>query len=295
MKDELVKALGFNNCAKIYAVTTTDALNLIGDRLSYLPSALDSLGRIMSMGVMMGGCLKLEETTTIKVEGNGPIGRIIVDADAHGHIRGYVENPHVHFENPNMTLSAKSTIGNSGTITVIKDLKLKEPFVGYSEIISGEVAEDFAYYYQTSEQIPTAISLGVLVDTESRAIVSGGFMIQLLPFTPEETIAEIEEAVKSLPPISEILSSGYTPTDVIKNIDKNATILETIPVEFRCTCSKKRFAAGILSLGSNEIKQMIDEDGEANTTCHFCGNQYHYSKEELEQLYNEALKKETKN
>lgn len=288
MDDILIKALGYNKHARIYAVSTTNALNLIGDRLSYFPSALDALGRVMSMGAMMGGTLKREETVTLRIEGDGQIGRIIVDANAHGAIRGYAENPHCHFEYNDYRLNAKATIGSKGMITVIKDLKLKEPFIGYSPIINGELALDFAYYYSVSEQIPTAISLGVLVDTEGRAVVSGGFMIQLLPNTPDDIINEIENKVNSLPPISEMLSSGFTPIDIINNLANDAEVLERINVEFKCNCSREKFARGILSLGSKEILDMINEDGKADTTCHFCGNEYHFCKEDLTSLYEEA-------
>lgn len=291
MSDILVKALGYNSHARIYAVTTTDALNIIGDRLSYFPSALDALGRVMSMGAIMGGTLKGEETVTLRIDGDGQIGRIVVDANAHGAIRGYAENPHCHFEYNDFRLNAKATIGSKGMITIIKDLKLKEPFIGYTPIINGEIAEDFAYYYLVSEQIPTAISLGVLVDTEGRAVTSGGFMIQLLPNTPEEVAIEIENKIKSLPTISEMLSSGFTPEDIINNLAKDAKILSTTPVEFKCNCSKEKFAKGILSLGSKEIKEIIDEDKEANTTCHFCGNDYHFDFDELTSLYEEAVSK----
>lgn len=290
MADILVKALGYNSHARIYAVTTTDAVNVVGDRLSYFPSALDVLGRVMSMGAMMGGTLKGEETVTIRIEGDGQIGRIIVDANAFGDIRGYAENPHCHFEYNDFRLNAKATIGGKGMITVIKDLKLKEPFIGYTPIITGEIAEDFAYYYSVSEQVPTAISLGVLVDTEGRAVVSGGFMVQLLPNTPEEVAIEIENKIKSLPTISEMLSSGFTPVDIVNNLAKDAQILSETNVSFKCNCSKEKFAKGILSLGSNEIKAIIDENHEAHTTCHFCGSEYYFNETELTNLYNEAIK-----
>ena len=289
MKDELVKALGFNNYVKIYACSTTDALNEIGDRLNYLPSSLDALGQVMSMGAMMGGCQKMDETVTLRVNGDGPIGKIVVDADAHGNIRGYVDNPHCQFQNNDGSLNIKEAIGHQGVINVIKDLKLKDPFVGYSPIITGEIATDFAYYYSVSEQIPTVVSLGVLVDTEGRAVCSGGFMIQLLPNTPEEIIDKIEKRVKILPTISEMLSSNFTPEEIIKNIDDKANILEHVDVKFNCNCSKEKFAAGILSLGSQEIKTMIDEDHKANTVCNFCGKQYDFTEEELKALYDEAI------
>ena len=169
MNDVIIKALAFNKSVRVYAVSNTNILNDIGKRLGYYPSALDAMGRVLSMGAMMGSMLKLEETITIKIEGNGPIGKIIVDSDAHGHIRGYCDNPHCHFEYHDFRLNAKQTVGTSGFISVIKDLKLKEPFIGSTPIISGEIAEDFAYYFQVSEQIPSAVGLGVLVDTDNTA------------------------------------------------------------------------------------------------------------------------------
>ena len=181
MNDEIIKALAFNQSVRIYAVSNTNTLNEIGKRLHYYPSALDAMGRVLSMGAMMGSMLKLEETITLKVEGDGPIGKIIVDSDAHGNIRGYCDNPHCHFEYNDFRLNAKQTIGTTGFISVIKDLKLKEPFIGSTPIISGEIAEDFAYYFQVSEQIPSAVGLGVLVDTNNMATSSGGFIVQLMP------------------------------------------------------------------------------------------------------------------
>ena len=222
MSDILVKALGYNSHARIYAVTTTDALNIIGDRLSYFPSALDALGRVMSMGAIMGGTLKGEETATLRIDGDGQIGRIVVDANAHGAIRGYAENPHCHFEYNDFRLNAKATIGSKGMIAVIKDLKLKEPFIGYTPIITGEIAEDFAYYYQVSEQVPSAVSVGALINTDSVAEACGGFIIQLMPNTPEDVIIALENRLKVLPTMSEMLHSGLTPEQIIYNIVNDA-------------------------------------------------------------------------
>ena len=205
MNDVVIRALAYDKSVRVYAVSTKNVLNEIGDRLSYYPSALDALGRVLSMGAMMGSMLKLDETVTIKVEGDGPIGRIIVDSDAHGHIRGYAENPHCHFEYSDARLNAKQTIGTTGFINVIKDLKLKEPFIGSTPIISGEMAEDFAYYFNVSEQVPSAVGLGVLVNEDSKAVASGGFIIQLLPDTPEEVIEKIEKKLAIIPTVSAII------------------------------------------------------------------------------------------
>lgn len=284
MKDYLVKALAFDKHVRIYASSTADTTNYIGDRLNYFPSTLDAIGRLLSISVMMGSMLKLKETLTIRIEGNGQIGRMISDVDAHGHVRAYCENPHCHFEYPDGRLNCRATVGNEGIIYVIKNLNLKEPFVGSTEIIDGELAKDFAYYFANSEQVPSIVALGVNVNTDTVATSCGGYVIQLLPNTPEEIIQKIEERVELLPTVSEMLESGFTLEDIVKNIDPEAEILEATPVEFRCTCSKERFATGIASLGKAEIDEMIEEDGHAETICHFCGNTYYFDKDELIEL-----------
>lgn len=286
MSDLVVRALAYHQSVRVYAVSTKDILNIIGDKMSYYPSALDAMGRILSMGAMMGAMLKKEETVTIKVEGDGPIGKIIVDADAHGHMRGYASNPHCHFEYIDNRLNVKQTIGSSGFISVIKDLKLKEPFIGSTPIINGEMAEDFAYYFNVSEQVPSAVGLGVLVDENSRALASGGFIIQLLPNTSEEVIENLEKKLAIIPSVSEMLSSGFTPQDIIYNICEDVEILDTTPIEFQCGFSKERFARGILSLGKDEIEQMIEEDKTQETICHFCGEKYYFTKDDLIELLN---------
>lgn len=290
----VVRALAYQKSVRVYAVSTKDVLNKIGDKMSYYPSALDAMGRILSMGAMMGSMLKREEMITLKVEGDGPIGKIIVDADAHGHIRGYASNPHCHFEYVDHRLNVKQTIGTNGFISVIKDLKLKEPFIGSIPIINGEMAEDFAYYFNVSEQVPSAVGLGVLVDENSRALASGGFIIQLLPNTSEEIIESLEKRLAMIPSVTEMLSSGFTPQDIIYNICEDVEILDTTFVEFQCGCSKERFARGILSLGKDEIEEMINENKTQETVCHFCGEKYYFSQEELKDLLN-TLEKENKN
>lgn len=286
MKDYLVKALAFDDCVRIYAVSSTEALNTIGKRLGYYPSALAALGRVMNVTVMMGSMLKLEETITVKVDGDGPIGLIMADADAHGNVRAYCENPHCHFEYvDNNKLNVKATVGNTGFISVIKDLKLKEPFVGSIPIINGELGEDFAYYFSVSEQVPSAVSLGVLVNEENIAVSSGGFIVQLLPNTPDLVIDLLEARIRELPPISKMLADGMTPTDIVKEIaGEGVKILENVPVNFKCKCSKERFERGLISLGHEELSDIINTDGHAHAICHFCGDEYDFTKEELESL-----------
>ena len=288
MSDYLVRGIGFNDQVRIFACRTEDTLNHIGKKLNYFPSALDAVGRVLNVGVMMGSMLKLEETVTIKVDGNGPIGKIIVDADAHGHVRAYADNPRCHFEYNDLRLNAKATVGTEGFINVIKDLKLKDPFIGSTPIVSGEIGEDFAYYFTVSEQIPTAVSVGVLVNTENEAVVSGGFIIQLLPNTSEEVISALEKKLSILPSMTELLSSGYTLEDICKNLAVDFKLLAKQDVEFRCNCSKEKFERGLISLGKHEIEDILSTDGQADTVCHFCNEHYFFSKEDLEDILNKA-------
>ena len=288
MSDYLVRGIAFNDQVRIFACRTEDTLNHIGKKLNYFPSALDAVGRVLNVGVMMGSMLKLEETVTIKVDGNGPIGKIIVDADAHGHVRAYADNPRCHFEYNDLRLNAKATVGTEGFINVIKDLKLKDPFIGSTPIVSGEIGEDFAYYFTVSEQVPTAVSVGVLVNTENEAVVSGGFIIQLLPNTTEEVITELEQKLSILPAMTELLSSEYTLEDICKNLANDFKLLAKQDVEFRCNCSKEKFERGLISLGKQEIEDILSTDGEADTVCHFCNEHYFFSKEDLEDILNKA-------
>ena len=286
MNNYLLKALAYDKQVRIYVVRCEDALNEIGDRLNYYPSALAAVGRVMAFTSMMGGMLKLEETVTVKVDGDGPIGLIMAESDAHGHIRAYSNNPHCHFEYTDMKkLNVKQTVGTTGYISVIKDLKLKEPFIGTIPIINGELGEDFAYYLAVSEQVPSAVSLGVLVDENNVAISAGGFIVQLLPNTKEEVIENLEKKVTMLPPMTELFSSGYTIDDIGRILgDDTYEVIEKIPVSFQCTCSKERFGNGIISLGKVEIEDIIEKDKFANTVCHFCGKEYNFSEEELKEL-----------
>lgn len=290
MNDYLVKALAFDYQVRIYCVRSTNTLNVIGDRLNYYPSALAAVGRVLSVGAMMGTMLKNNETVTIKVEGNGPIGKIIVDANALGEVRAYCDNPHVHFEYTDQAkLNVKATVGDSGYISVIKDLKLKEPFIGTVPIINGEMGEDFAYYFNVSEQVPSAVSVGVLVGTDNKAIAAGGLIIQLMPNASEEIVDKLEKLITNLPPISTMISNGESCEDIINRItDGNHQILATVPIKFKCNCSRKRFERGLISLGPDELQDMINTDGKADTVCHFCGKNYHFNKDQLEKLYIEA-------
>ncbi|KAB2328829.1 Hsp33 family molecular chaperone HslO [Cytobacillus depressus] len=291
MNDYLVKAIAFNGQVRAYAVRTTETVGEAQRRHQTWPTASAALGRAMSAGVMMGAMLKGEEKITIKIEGGGPIGPILVDSNSKGEVRGYVTHPQTHFDlNEQGKLDVRRAVGTTGTLTVIKDIGMRENFSGQVPIVSGELGEDFTYYFVTSEQTPSSVGVGVLVNPDNSILAAGGFIIQLMPGTEEETISVIESRLKTIPPVSKLIEQGLTPEELLTELlgAENVKILEKQPVAFVCTCSKERFGNVITSLGAQEIQDMIDKEGEAEAQCHFCNEMYHYSKEELEELKREA-------
>ncbi|MCA1042368.1 Hsp33 family molecular chaperone HslO [Bacillus infantis] len=292
MEDYLIKALAFNGQVRAYAARSTDTVGEAQRRHYTWPTASAALGRAMTAGVMMGAMLKGEEKLTIKIEGGGPLGPILVDSNSKGEVRGYVTHPQTHFDlNEQGKLDVRRAVGTDGMLTVVKDIGMREHFTGQVPIVSGELGEDFTYYFAMSEQLPSSVGVGVLVNPDNTILASGGFILQLLPGTDEETITRIENRLKEIPPVSKLIEKGLTPEELLNEIlgEENVKILEKMPVSFECTCSKERFATSIISLGRDEIQDMIDTDGEAEAQCHFCNEKYHYSKEELEALKSEAV------
>jgi molecular chaperone Hsp33 len=287
MSDYLVKAIAFEGQVRAYAVRTTATVSEAQNRHQTWPTASAALGRAMSASVMLGAMLKGENKLTVKIDGGGPIGVILVDSNAKGQVRGYVTNPQTHFDlNQHGKLDVARAVGTNGTLSVVKDLGLKEHFSGQTELISGELGEDFTYYLVSSEQVPSAVGVGVLVNPDNTILASGGFIIQLMPGTSEETISVIEEKINNMTPVSKLIEKGLTPEELLTEIlgAENVKFLETLPVEFKCQCSKERFERAIISLGEKEITEVIEEDGQAQTMCHFCNSTYTFSKEELESM-----------
>lgn len=290
MKDYLVRAIGFNGQVRAFATNTTETVKEAQRRHNTWPIVSAALGRSMTASVMMGAMLKGDDKITVKIEGNGPIGPMIIDADAKGDVRGYVTNPHVHFDlNEHGKLDVRAGVGTEGALTVVKDLGLRDMFSGQTPIVSGEIAEDFTYYFATSEQVPSSVGLGVLVNPDNTILAAGGFIIQLMPGCEEETIEAIEKHLASIEPVSKMIEKGYSPEQILETVlgKENVQILSTLPVQFQCQCSKERFGAAIIGLGVQEIQEMIDEDGQAEAQCHFCLETYNFSKEELEGFVNE--------
>lgn len=290
MTDYLVRALGFEGKVRAFAVNTTATVSEAQNRHNTWPVVSAALGRSMTASVMMGAMLKGDDKITVKIEGNGPIGPIIIDADGKGDVRGYVTNPHVHFElNEQGKLDVRAGVGNQGTLTVVKDLGLRDMFSGQTEIVSGEIAEDFTYYFAASEQVPSSVGLGVLVNPDNTIKAAGGFILQLLPGCDDETIDEIEKHLATIEPVSKMIEKGYTPEQILEAVlgEGKVQVLSTLPVKFQCQCSKERFGAAIIGLGVQEIQAMIDEDGQAEAQCHFCLEKYEFGKQDLEGFINE--------
>jgi molecular chaperone Hsp33 len=291
MKDYLIKALAFDGQVRAYAVDSTETVGEAQRRHYTWPTASAALGRSMTAGVMMGAMLKGDNKLTIKINGGGPIGGIIVDSNAKGEVRGYVHHPQTHFDlNEHGKLDVRRAVGTDGMLMVVKDIGMRDHFTGQVPIVSGELGEDFTYYFASSEQVPSAVGVGVLVNPDNSILAAGGFIIQLMPGTDESTITKIEQSIQSIPPVSKLIEKGLTPEELLFEIlgKENVKILEKMPVSFRCTCSKERFGNAIISLGTDEIEQMIEEDGKAEAHCHFCNEKYLFNVEELEELKNQA-------
>ncbi|GEP85263.1 Hsp33-like chaperonin [Staphylococcus piscifermentans] len=289
-QDYIVKALAFDGDIRAYAAVTTNAVQEAQTRHYTWPTASAALGRTMTATAMMGAMLKGEQKLTVTVDGHGPIGRIVADANAKGDIRGYVTNPQTHFPlNEQGKLDVRRAVGTDGTLTVVKDVGLKDYFSGSSPIVSGELGEDFTYYYATSEQVPSSVGLGVLVNPDNSIKAAGGFIIQVMPNAKEETIDQVEKAIGNMTPVSKLIDQGLSPEELLTEIlgKENVKFLETVPVKFECNCSHEKFLNAIKGLGEAEIQAMIDEDHGAEAECHFCRAKYQYSEAELKGLIEE--------
>ncbi len=243
-------------------------------------------------GLLLGRNCKGEDKLTVRIQGDGPAKGIVVDANGKGEVKGYIQNPHLSLPlNEVGKIDVRGAVGTQGMFSVTKDLGLKEPFSGQTPIVSGEIAEDFTYYLAISEQIPSAVGLSVLVNTDDSIKTAGGFMIQIMPGADEETITKIEEQLKKTPTYFYFIRRGLTPKKFLKGLlgTSELNILEKMPVQFKCDCSKEKFGEAIIALGAEEIQAMIDEDHGAEAVCSFCNNKYEYSEAELSELKAEAL------
>lgn len=287
MKDYLVKALAFDGEVRAYSVRTTNTVSEAQRRHDTWRTASAALGRSLTAGTMMGAMLKGEQKLTIKVEGNDSIGPILVDAHANGDVRGYVTNPHVDFEGTEQgKLRVYQAVGTEGFVTVIKDIGMREPFIGQSPIVSGELGEDFTYYFAVSEQTPSSVGVGVLVNGDDSILAAGGFILQIMPGAQDETISFIEDRLQKIPPVSTLIEQGLSPEELLYAVlgEDKVKVLETMDVQFNCTCSRERIESVLISLGKTELEQVREEEEETEVHCHFCNERYKFSKEDITNL-----------
>lgn len=288
MRDEIVRAITADGLVKAAAITGRDLVERARNIHTLLPVATAALGRALMAASLMGDAMKIDGSSlTLQIKGGGPLGTILAVSDEAGNVRGYVQNPHVELmEKAPGKLDVGRAVGETGSLTVIKDLGMKEPYVGTIDLLSGEIADDIAAYFVESEQIPTACALGVLVGTDQSVTSAGGYLIQLLPGAGEDIITKIEAGVQRVGSVSHALEGGLDGAGLLRAVlsDFDLEILETHPVEYRCYCSRDRVTRALISMGREELSSLIQEQGQAELTCQFCDQIYRYSKEDLEEI-----------
>lgn len=290
MKDYMVHAIAGEGKVRAVAAISTTLVEKARNCHGTLPTASAALGRTLTAALLLGATLKNEDTLTIRVFGDGPLGGIISQVDANNRVKGYVQEPNTHLPaNAKGKLDVGGAVGK-GFLYVTKNLGIGEPYTGSVPLVSGEIAEDITHYLATSEQIPSVCSLGVLVETDNSIRAAGGFLIQVLPGADEEVISEIEKNLEQVKPISQMIDEGLKPEEVLQNIlgQMELKILETKEISFTCNCSKERLEKVLISLGQEEIENIIAEQGQAELRCHFCNECYIFTKEELQSLLEEA-------
>lgn len=286
MEDYIVRATAADGQVRAFAATTRQMVETARKRHDTSPVATAALGRLLSAGAMMGSMMKNDtDMLTLQIRGDGPIEGLTVTADSQGNVKGYVGNPGVMLPPKNGKLDVGGAVG-IGLLTVIKDLGLKEPYSGQTILVSGEIAEDLTYYFANSEQVPSSVGLGVLMEKDNTVRCAGGFIIQMMPFAQEKTICAVEENLKKVPSVTSVLREGHTPKELLEVLFDGIglEITDTMSARFCCNCSKERVERAVASIGRKEIQAMIQEGEDIEVKCHFCNTAYRYSVEELKQI-----------
>jgi len=280
--DYMIRATAMDGRVRAFAARTTELVETLRARHGASPTATAALGRTATVAAMMGAMLKDEQKLTVQVQGNGPLGQIVVDANASGEVRGYVDNAGVDLPlNAQGKLDVAGAVGTEGTLYVMKDLGLKEPYRGSVPIVSGELGEDFTHYFATSEQTPSAVAVGVLVDADGSVKAAGGFIIQLLPGVAEDEIDKIEHALGRLNSVTRLIDQGKSMETILEDVLGSVKILDRMDVRFRCKCSRERVENMLRGLDESELRSMLEEQGKAEVVCHFCNEAYLFTESEL--------------
>ena len=293
MNDYMIRATAADGQIRAFAATTRDMVENAKNAHNTSPVATAALGRLMTAAAMMGADLKGEkDLLTLRIEGSGPLGGLLVTANGHGDVKGYAFNPDVMLP-PNA--QGKLDVGGSldlGVLSGIKGIGLKEPYVGQTQLVTGEIAEDLTYYFATSEQVPSSVALGVLMNKDNTVRQAGGFIIQLLPGASDEIIDKLEAKLSGISSITALLNAGKTPEEILTDIlgEFGLEILSKMPVQFRCDCDRSRVEKAIISIGKKEIQDMINEGREIEVNCQFCNKHYKFSVDELEDMLKRATR-----
>lgn len=286
-KDYIVRATAADHQLRVFAVTSKDIVEKAREIHNTSPVATAAIGRLLTAASMMGSMMKGEkDVLTLQIECGGPIGGITVTADSNADVKGYVNNPNVILPpNAQGKLDVSGALG-PGFLNVIKDIGLREPYNGQTHLVSGEIAEDLTYYFATSEQVPSSVGLGVLMDKDNHVRQAGGFIIQVMPDTDDEVIDKLEARLGEVHSVTEMLDKGMTPEDILNYVleGMDVEILETVPTQYKCDCSFERVSKVIASLGKKELQEMIDDGKPVEVNCQFCGSHYKFDTEQLKEF-----------
>lgn len=286
MNDYIVRAAAANAQIRAFAAATTGLVEEARRRHGTSPVATAALGRLLTGGVMMGSMMKNPtDMLTLQIHCQGPVGGLTVTADAAGAVKGYVNHPDVMLPPKNGKLDVGGALGQ-GVLTVIKDMGLKEPYSGQTILQTGEIAEDLTYYFAASEQVPSSVGLGVLMNYDNTVRCAGGFIVQVMPFIEEEVLVKLESNIQKIQSVTAMLDNGHTPEEMLSQVldGMDVEITDTLPASFSCNCSKERIEKAIVSIGKKDIQSMIDDGETIEVKCHFCNTAYHFTVDELKEI-----------